>query len=125
MYSSAVSSSTARSSSPEPVAGPAPPPMRQQSDEEEASENAKTLIHATKDRPRRKVRLPSRKQRFDPPAIPLFPMELMVESEVRVIPDLPPPPPPESSPPQTSPTLLNSGESLSLSLSLPPPLLTK
>lgn len=116
MYSSEVSLSTDRSPSP-PAASPAPPPNGPHADEEkETSKNGKKLTHVTKDRPRRKVRPPSRELwrknlvKLHPPARPPLPkVTMMVESNGSVMPVLPPPPI-ESAPPLTSAALLNSGE---------------
>ena len=133
MYSSSVSSQSAMSPSPPQTASPAPPPKRPHVDEEkEASKNAKKLVHATKDRPRRKVRLPSREMRresldkLEPPARPPLPSEGGSDDEEEGVLDLPPPPPPpdsapppppdsapppppDSTPPQTSTPLSTSG----------------
>lgn len=122
MYSSAVSSPNTISPSPPLAASPAPPPKKPHIDEEiEASKNAKKLTHATKDRPRRKVRLPSRElrrenlEKLDPPVRPPLPIEMMEASESELLPPTPdssPPPPPDSAPPHTSTPVTNSGKLL-------------
>lgn len=83
---------------------PAPPPKRTHTtDDEETALNAKKLTHATKDRPRRKVRLPSREnlrrvgsgQLQDPPLRPPLPNNTAMEEDEDVpgvLPPLPPPP---------------------------------
>lgn len=97
VYSPAAVTTKSPSESP-----PATPPKAKRSHEKTASVNAKKLTHATKDRPRRKVRLPSRellhresKEHLDPPQIPPLPDNAaMMEYEdvLGLMPPVPPPP---------------------------------
>ena len=108
MYSSAPTTPRSPSGSP-----PAPPPKRQHVDDEKmASENAKRLTHATRDRPRRKVRLPSREMRRESLETPVSsPLPKDIEEEEEEGLDLPPPPPPpDSTPPDVPSSPPSSGK---------------
>ena len=128
MYSPAAGTVRSLADSP-----PAPPPKRTHTadDEKIASLNAKKLNHATKDRPRRKVRLPSREnlrrgsseQLQDPPLRPPLPNSTSMEEDEEdvpgVLPPLPPPPLTDtanqlaevpSTPPPPPPPPANSGK---------------
>ena len=77
----------------------APPPKRSHLNEEEAV--VRKLTHYTKDRPRRKVRLPSRESRRES-IEHKEPLTRDSLEEVEEVTDIlpPPPPPPESAPPE-------------------------
>ena len=109
---------------------PAPPPKRTHvEDENTASLNAKKLTHVTKDRPKRKVRLPSREklhreslEELNPPPMPP-PMSNAAmdedDDELTEVPPLPPPPITEEPPEQPS-----SLPEVPLTLPPPPPATT-
>ncbi len=102
MYSPSAVAASSTSESP-----PAPPPKRTRVDDEKIA--AKKLTHATKDRPRRKVRLPSREklrrdsvEQLDPPLRPPLPNNTAMEDE-EGLPPLPPPPAAPKEPGTTPP----------------------
>lgn len=92
----------------------APPPSKKPHREKENGDNAgeedtSKLKHATRERPRRKVRPPSRKERSKGPTSGAEPEGLQqqdtggVAEEEELPPDLPPPPPPASELPSEIP----------------------
>lgn len=89
----------------------APPPKKQHMSDSTAAEiETQALTHATKDRPKRKVRPPTREGKLssmkstdqEVPVSDAMPEETPMEEDT-LPPDLPPPPPPSSIPPDLPP----------------------
>ena len=98
-----------------PSIEPAPPPskrahIRQDSSRDSPADDSSQLTHATKDRPRRKVRPPSRKGRLEGQGEVNHLLQETEEATLtaEALPDLPPPPPPFSE----LPTEITSGISM-------------